>query len=186
DPRAVGGRGEPGRSAAGRLRRDRERLPRQPGGVMSRSRGIAAAALASALFCTVAFTAAAEEGPDRPWMHHRRGPPPIDRVLEENAERLQLSDATRAQIQHISDASRSEAETHHEQLRALHDQMRGLLRQDTPDEAAVMRKADEIGAAETALQKQRLHTMIEIRALLTPAQRAELVKIFEEHRGQRR
>jgi Spy/CpxP family protein refolding chaperone len=152
---------------------------------MSRSRGFAAAVLASALLVTVT-AAAAEEGPDRPWMHHRRGPPPIDRVLEENAARLQLSDATRAQIQQIAEASRSEAETHHGQLRALHDQMRDILHQDSPDEAAVMRKADEIGAAETALQKQRLHTMLEIRALLTPAQRAELVKIFEEHRSQRR
>ena len=154
---------------------------------MSRSRRFAALALASAwLGWGVAGAAAAGEAEGRPWPRHRRGPPPIERVLEEHAERLQLSDETRSQIRHIADASREEADAHREQLRALHDQMREILSQDTPDEGAVMRKADEIGAAETAEQKQRLRTMLEIRALLTPAQRAELVKIFEERRAQRR
>ena len=150
---------------------------------MNRSSRFTALVLASALlgYC-VAGAAAAGEGEGRPWPRHRRGPPPIERVLEEHAERLQLSDETRASIRRIADASRDEAEAHREQMRELHEQLREILRQDTPDEDAVMRKADEIGAAETALQKQRLHTMLEIRALLTPAQRAELVKIYEERR----
>jgi Spy/CpxP family protein refolding chaperone len=48
-----------------------------------------------------------------------------------------------------------------------------------------MALADRIGAAETALDKHRLATLLEIRALLTPAQRRELVRIFDERRRTR-
>ena len=128
----------------------------------------------------VALSAAADEG-ERGWRHHRRGRPSLERVLEQHADRLQLDEATRARIRRISEESRAEREEHRERLHALHDQMRDILRQDAPDEEAVMRKADEIGAAETAQQKHRLRTLLQIRALLTPTQRAELVKILLEH-----
>jgi Spy/CpxP family protein refolding chaperone len=120
---------------------------------------------------------------------HRRGPPPIDRVLEEHAERLGLDAETRAAIRAIADASRETADAHRARLHELHAEMREILRHDTPDEAAVMRQADAIGAAETEERKHRLRTMLEIRALLTPAQREALVEIHEErhkHRKQRR
>ena len=45
-----------------------------------------------------------------------------------------------------------------------------------------MQWADRIGAVETELKKQRLRTMLEVRALLSPEQRQKLVKIFEERR----
>jgi Spy/CpxP family protein refolding chaperone len=48
-----------------------------------------------------------------------------------------------------------------------------------------MHLADRIGTAETALDKHRLTTLLEIRALLTPAQRQELVRIFDERRRER-
>ena len=49
-----------------------------------------------------------------------------------------------------------------------------------------MQWADRIGAAETELKKQRLRTMLEVRALLSPEQRQKLVKIFEERRRRTR
>jgi Spy/CpxP family protein refolding chaperone len=48
-----------------------------------------------------------------------------------------------------------------------------------------MQWADRVGAAETELKKQRLRTMLEVRALLSPEQRQKLVKIFEERRARR-
>jgi Spy/CpxP family protein refolding chaperone len=48
-----------------------------------------------------------------------------------------------------------------------------------------MKLADQIGAAETALDKHRLATLLQIRNLLTPEQRRELVRIHEEHRRAR-
>jgi Spy/CpxP family protein refolding chaperone len=111
--------------------------------------------------------------------------PPIDQVLERHAERLGLDDATRARIREIADAARSEAEPREQELRRLHEDMRALLEQESPELDAVMRQAERIGTAETELQKQRLRTLLAIRALLTPEQRAELVRIHEERRKER-
>ncbi len=47
-----------------------------------------------------------------------------------------------------------------------------------------MRQAERIGAAKTELKKERLRTMLSIRALLTPEQRRELVRIHEEMRAE--
>ena len=154
---------------------------------MRSSRRLGSIAFASAaLGVALAGPIAAGEGEGHRWAGHRRGPPPIERVLEKHAERLQLSAEQRAQIGRIAGESRDERETHRERLHELHAQMRDILQQDAPAEDAVMRKADEIGAAETDAQKHRLRTLLEIRALLTPAQRAELVKIYEERRAERR
>ena len=115
------------------------------------------------------------EGGDRPG---------IERILERHAERLQLDDATRAQIRALAEAGRAKSAPQREALRLLHDEMHVLLTADAPEEAAVLAKAEEIGRAETALHKERLRTMLAIRALLTPEQRRELVRIHEEFRAQ--
>ena len=109
--------------------------------------------------------------------------PGIERILERHAERLQLDDATRAQIRALAEAGRAQSAPQREVLRRLHDEMHALLTADAPEEAAVLAKADEIGRAETALHKERLRTMLAIRALLTPEQRRELVRIHEEFRA---
>ena len=117
------------------------------------------------------------------------GPPPpddrpgIERILERNAERLHLDDATREQIRALAAAGRDKSRPLHEEVRRRHDEMHALLSADTPDADAVMAKAEEIGRAETAVQKERLRTMLSIRALLTVEQRRELVKIHEEWRA---
>lgn len=117
-----------------------------------------------------------------PPFHRHGGPPPFDRILERHADRLGLDDGTRARVRSIADASRPEGERLRADLEARRREMRDLLGADAPDEAAVMAQAERIGAAETALQKQRLRTMLEIRAILSPEQRAELVKIHAERK----
>ena len=47
-----------------------------------------------------------------------------------------------------------------------------------------MQQAEAIGQAETELHKHRLAAMVQIRALLTDEQRAELMEIREETRAQ--
>jgi Spy/CpxP family protein refolding chaperone len=119
--------------------------------------------------------------------HHRRhGPPPLDRILERHAERLGLDEATQAKIREIAAAAHDGESALDEQLRAQHDALRALLDQENPDEAAVMAQAERIGALETERRKRRLQTMLQIRALLTPEQRRELVEIHEERRAERR
>ena len=109
--------------------------------------------------------------------------PGIERILERHAERLQLDDATRAQIRALAEAGREKSAPQRETLRRLRDEMHALLTTDAPAEAVVLAKAEEIGRAETALHKERLRTMLSIRALLTPEQRKELVRIHEEFRA---
>lgn len=117
---------------------------------------------------------AGERGHDRPG---------IERLLEHHAERLQLDDATREQIRALAEASRDRTQPQRDALHRLHDEMHALLSADAPELDAVLAKADEIGRAETALQKERLRTMLAIRALLTSEQRRELVRIHEEFRA---
>jgi Spy/CpxP family protein refolding chaperone len=128
-------------------------------------------------------TAAAE--PPGSHRHHNRRPR-FDRPLERHAERLKLDAATRERIRSIGAEAQREAEPMHERLREARDEMRRLLGQASPDEASVMQQAERLGTLETEMKKQRLRTMLRIRALLTPEQRQELVKIHEERRGRQR
>ncbi len=112
--------------------------------------------------------------------------PGIDRILDHHAERLHLDDATRERIRAIAEASRQQTQPQRDALHRLHDEMHALLSADAPELDAVLAKADEIGRAETALKKERLRTMLAVRALLTSEQRRELVRIHEEFRAEHR
>jgi Spy/CpxP family protein refolding chaperone len=115
----------------------------------------------------------------------RHRPPPIDAILEAHADRLGLDAATRDRIRGIAEASRAEEAPLDERLDDLEREMRRLLRGASPDEKAVMSQADRIGAVRTERHKHRLRTMLRIRALLTPAQREELVRIYKERKARR-
>ncbi|MGH0028447.1 MAG: Spy/CpxP family protein refolding chaperone [Myxococcota bacterium] len=156
--------------------------PTTPHSRTLRVRGLLRAGPAALL--ALAFASGALAQPPGPPGPGRHGPPPIERVLEKHAEQLGLDEATREQIEAIAAEARPESEALRETLRERHDELRRLLSEDAPDEDAVMAQAERIGAAEVALQKSRLRTMLRIRALLTPEQRAELVRIHEA-RGRR-
>jgi Spy/CpxP family protein refolding chaperone len=109
-----------------------------------------------------------------------------DRFIAEYAERLGLDKETLETIRTIVDASRAQEETLRAELRQAQAQMRTLLSQEVPSAAAVMQQADAIGALELASRKQRLQAMLRIRALLTPAQRQELIRLQETWHTRRR
>ncbi len=126
--------------------------------------------------------------PGSPEGHGYRGrhrPPPIDAILETHADRLGLDAATREKIRGIAETSRAEEAPLDERLKGLEREMRRLLREASPDEKAVLSQADRIGEVRTERHKHRLRTMLRIRALLTPGQREELVRIYEERKGRR-
>ncbi len=108
-------------------------------------------------------------------------PPPATR-LGNAITALGLDAATRGQVHQIVEASRAEHQRLRRELRAAYRHLRFLLAQEEPDEAAVMAQADAVGALRTALQKQRLRTMLQVRALLTPAQRAQLLEVLRAQR----
>jgi Spy/CpxP family protein refolding chaperone len=103
--------------------------------------------------------------------------------IEENAEALGLDDETLGAIRKIVENSKGRGEQLHSELRELHKGMKALLAQDTPDESAVMKQVDAIGAAEVEMHKYRLDTMLKIRSLLTPEQREEMTRLREDSRG---
>jgi Spy/CpxP family protein refolding chaperone len=103
--------------------------------------------------------------------------------IEENAESLGLNDETLSAIRSIVAESKDTGDQLHSKLRELHKGMKALLSQGTPDESAVMKQVDAIGAAEVEMQRHRLGTMLEIRALLTPEQREEMTRLREDSRG---
>jgi Spy/CpxP family protein refolding chaperone len=131
----------------------------------------------------LALAGAATAAPAEHRRKHER--PPLDELLERHAGRLGLDAETLAKIRAVEDASHPEHERLADALHALRREMRERLGEDAPDRDAVMQLADRIGAAETALDKHRLATLLEIRALLSPAQRQELRRIFEERRRER-
>jgi Spy/CpxP family protein refolding chaperone len=135
--------------------------------------GRAASALAAVLAIA---TAAAARPPEE------RG---AGRFVARYAERLGLSEEQRAAVSQIVEASRARREALVDELEAARRDMRELLSQPVPDEGAVMAQAEVIGAGETELHKSRLRAMMEIRALLTPEQRAELLRMRDERHRHR-
>ncbi len=109
-----------------------------------------------------------------------------DRFIAEYVERLGLDQETLAAIRTMVEASRAQGETLRTELRQAYAQMRALLSQEVPDKAVVMQQADAIGALELAARKQRLQVMLRIRALLTPGQRQELMRLQETWHTRRR
>jgi Spy/CpxP family protein refolding chaperone len=109
-----------------------------------------------------------------------------DRFIAQYAERLGLDQETQAAIRTIVEAARVQGKPLRTELRQAYAQMRTLLSQEVPNEAAVMQQADAIGALGLAVRKQRLQVMLQIRALLTPAQRQELMRLQQSWQARRR
>lgn len=108
-----------------------------------------------------------------------------DRFLKKHGDKLGLDEEAKAAIQSAIDGARPRSEELRKQRRAAHKRMRELLDQDMPEEKAVMTLADEIGTIETAERKHRLSTMLKIRGLLTPEQRAQMSQIQDEKHAKR-
>ena len=106
--------------------------------------------------------------------------PHAGRFIEQHAERIGLDAETLEAIQKIVDESRERGEGLRVELRDAHEEMRNLLSREGPDESAVMQQAEGIGELELEERKNRIRATLQIRALLTPEQREELIRIREE------
>lgn len=117
-----------------------------------------------------------------PHSHHFGGHHGPDGFIERHADRLGLDDQQRGAIRAIVDASWAEAAPIEEASHEAHEELRRMLDVDEPDEAAIMAQVELLGALQTDSHKLRMRTMLSIRRLLTPEQRAEMVSIHEEKR----
>jgi Spy/CpxP family protein refolding chaperone len=94
------------------------------------------------------------------------------RVLEANADELGLDEETRTTIRARIDASQEETKRLEAAVRELYHTLQETLDQDAPDRDAVMAVVDSLGRTEIELRRHRIDTLLEVRALLTPEQRA--------------
>jgi len=104
--------------------------------------------------------------------------------LDRQIQQLHLPAQTQSAVDAVIAQSRTQQDALRDQIRAAHDSMKSLLEQDTPDENAVMAQADSIGRLMTQQRKNDLHTVIQVRSLLSPDQRAQLDQQIQERRGQ--
>ncbi|MFL2935234.1 MAG: Spy/CpxP family protein refolding chaperone [Myxococcota bacterium] len=118
----------------------------------------------------------------KPRRHDRKAPDAFpNKLLEE----VGVDETVRAEISSLSESSEVQARNMHQEIHDARKGLRGLLEEEAPDPALVMKQVDTIGALEIKADKHRLSTMLSIRALLTPEQRAELEELHEVHRDKR-
>jgi len=110
-------------------------------------------------------------------------PPHPGHRLECITERLDLDADTEAAVETAIEEGRSQAQALRDEIREARRALHDLLSQEMPDEAAVMAHAQALGDLETNEMKHRLAALLRIRALLTPAQRAEMVEMRHKHRA---
>ena len=156
--------------------------------------------LLGALLFSAAGISTAEAG-------QRRGPPPAPmgpppgqgegrgqgemnpreglRLLKEHAKELGISDATLDQIKELARKGRDSRGALDDRLDDARDKMRDLMQSDSPDRTKVMAAIEEAGRAEIALRQHDVEVLLQIRALLTPAQREAMKKLMQEERGGR-
>jgi Spy/CpxP family protein refolding chaperone len=91
--------------------------------------------------------------------------------LEQQLRELGLDASQREKTQAILAEAKRTREEIDGRLQKAFDEMRNLLEQESPDEAAVMSQADRIGAIRTDGRKAILRALLAVRADLTPAQR---------------
>ncbi len=126
---------------------------------------------------------ARRDGPGGPGKH-RPGPQHI--MFEKHADRLGLDAETLEKIRGISEKAKEESSELHTKFQEARTTMHKLLSAEAPDKAAVMKQAEVMGEIMTGIRKHRLAALLDVRALLTPEQRQELIKIREERRSRRR
>jgi Spy/CpxP family protein refolding chaperone len=151
-------------------------------------RRIAIFAAAALLLTGLALASVGSAGPfgRRGGPGERGGPGgPGFGFIEQHAEELGVDEAALEKIRAIVEEARSEGQEIHVALRDAHEAMRELLSQDSPDRDAVMSQAEAIGALEIEARKHRLAAFLDVRDLLTPEQRAQLMELRGEARAQR-
>jgi Spy/CpxP family protein refolding chaperone len=103
--------------------------------------------------------------------------------VERYGDRLGLDEEARASIEGVVEVTRSTGEGRRAERHVIYERMDQLLAVDEPDEGKVLELVERLGILELADHKDRLLAMLAIRAVLTPAQRAELLAIRADPRS---
>lgn len=96
------------------------------------------------------------------------------RHMERMLDSVGATDAQKAQIKQILDASRADMRKQHEAARALHDKTRQVLTAPTIDTNAAEQLRQQMLAQHDQASRRGLQTMIDVAQVLTPEQRAKV------------
>ncbi len=99
---------------------------------------------------------------------------PMGHFLERHGEALGLDDETKASIERIVGERRARSKSLEETRREAKETLRQLIESDAIDRAAIMRQVDAVGAIELERSRLEAGTILDVRAQLTPEQRALL------------
>lgn len=102
---------------------------------------------------------------------------------ERLARALGLTDEQRAKMREAHERQMRRSIAERADLKIAKLDLRKLVRADHPDQHAIEAQVDKIAGMRAELQKQRLATMIEIRAMLTADQRARLREMRDVRSG---
>lgn len=100
-------------------------------------------------------------------------------------EQLNLTPEQSQQIETIETESRTQNETLHQEMQAIHDEMRSLLASDTSVEQ-LREQHQKMQDLHQQFGDNRFETMLQIREVLTPEQRSQMAELMEQRRGEKR
>ncbi|HEY9738787.1 MAG TPA: Spy/CpxP family protein refolding chaperone [Trichocoleus sp.] len=124
----------------------------------------------------------------------RQGSPPLYLIAEAGEQRgnsdqffeqLGLSQSQLDSIRTIRQDARTTLQPLRDQVRTNRQEIRDLMSSSAPA-SELRQKYETLANLEQQLRAQRFETMLQIREILTPEQRAELGSLMEQRRSQRR
>jgi len=89
-------------------------------------------------------------------------------------EQLDLTSQQKQKVAEIRDRQQRAAIEQRARIQIARLDLQRLMRADAPDREAVLRQVDEIAKLTTELRKSQVGAMLDVRAVLTPAQRGKL------------
>lgn len=116
--------------------------------------------------------------------HRGHHGPPVGTMIDHHAEALGLDEETREAVREIVEASHEEGEALRREAEAARGALHELMEQEPVDRDAVLDQVERVGDLRTESKKHRIETLLDIRELLTPEQRATLKDTMSEmHRS---
>jgi len=114
----------------------------------------------------------------------KRGKSDRGQKMERMLQQLNLTSEQSQQIEAIKERSQTNMEGLREQAKVQKEEMQTLLASDASTEE-IREQQQEAQNLRQQLDSNRFETMLEIREILTPEQRARMLELRESHRGRR-
>jgi len=111
---------------------------------------------------------------------------PEVRLVERNAEKLELDEKTIAAVQALAAEAKERDTSLLEEIKEQRLKVRDLLDQPLPDKAELLKQSEALSVLTAKAQGYQLDTTLKLRALLSPEQREKFMEIRKTTRPARR